>query len=404
MKRHLEMIASAFFILAIVMSVIPPLRANAQAGPVTISGHVSYQPRNYNSSLNNMMNGIDIEINLYEQDQYGVSYYLDTTYSDINGNYSFPSRLNWWTQDGAPLNVYLVLVTYHLETNVTNLTIPIGNYTFRNFATSLPPNPTATIDFPLTSAYQDYEAMWIFEDLRNTWNFVYNNDIRNGSHHGPGSVTAMWEKGANCYPFPDKCGSYTNAPLHYIFIARDNNNQSMDVVVQETSHMFMANANGVWYTGCLTHSILTSSSVDCAWPEGWADFLPLPVNNDVCYNLLSVNPCQGAPDSDYYNLEVHSRADLPAVPWGDTVEGRVAGALYDLYDSNNEGFDSMSTGFSPIAKIALGISPIYTFHDFWNNWAGGNGTAYNFYSGLTLWWNTINYANIRQIFLPVIKN
>ena len=105
-------------------------------------------------------------------------------------------------------------------------------------------------------------------------------------------------------------------------------------------------------------------------------------------------------------LEVHSRADNLALfnfNWGPAVEGRVAAALYDLYDSNNESYDWVSAGFPPIAHIALGTSQLSTFQDFWNAW----NAAYpqiSFPSKVTLWWNTINYGNIQQLFLPVIKN
>jgi hypothetical protein len=266
---------------------------------------------------------------------------------------------------------------------------------------------TWTINFSLTSSWQDYQAIWIFEDIRNAWIYVHENNAQ----YDPGPVTAVWERNTNCYPLqlPDwlnaPCGSfaYGGTGIHFIFVSHDDNTLSMDVVVHETAHMYMVNANQWWYTGCTQHWVFNPpSNVNCAWAEGWADFLPLPVNNSQCYNRFSVNSCQGQVDFDYFNLETHIRGDNPQqFNWGDTVEGRVAGALYDLYDYNNEGFDRKSAGFLPIAQIALDSYQTTTYYEFFLNWI--YSCQDSFASGLTLWWNTISYINIRLIYLPVIR-
>lgn len=152
---------------------------------------------------------------------------------------------------------------------------------------------------------------------------------------------------------------------------------------------------------CFQHYISRASDFKCAWAEGWADFLPLAVNNDQCYNY-SNDKCKGTADQDYYNLELHSRIDnWNDFNWGESVEGRVAGALYDLYDSNNEGMDQIFRGITPIANYALGNPPIQTFQDFWNLWKVNEPDT--FLSGLTLYWNTIMVININQIYLPRVN-
>jgi hypothetical protein len=105
-----------------------------------------------------------------------------------------------------------------------------------------------------------------------------------------------------------------------------------------------------WDIGCYNHQLFSQEDVNCAWSEGWADFLPLVVNGDPCYDF-DAGPCTGGPDIRHFNLEAHSRSDNPQLfPWGDAVEGRVAGALYDLFDNTNEGFDSATFGFAPVAN------------------------------------------------------
>jgi hypothetical protein len=402
MKRQTVMISCAFLVIMLAIGLINPSRASATPGNVTIQGQVTYQPRNWDPQKNNWRTGNEIQINLYERDSHQVEHLLDTIYTDKFGYFQFPSRTNWWAPDNTKLNIFYRIVTVFPYTYVTDTLS--RQYAFDSEISFLSTDGTVIKSFAITSSWTYYQAIWIFEDLRNAWNFVHDNDFRNGVQYNPGNVKALWEPGVNCYL--TLCTSYTNgAPIDpWIFIA-DNSNNSMDVVVHEVAHMFVVNANGWWYvaSSCSNHHINTSTEVNCAWAEGWADFLPLPVNNDHCYNFTK-NPCAGQADTDYFNLEVHNRGDRQNPPFalGDSVEGRVAAALYDLYDIyTNEGFDSISAGFAPISHISLGTSQITTFYDFWNNWNYSSGQS-PFLSGLTLWWNSIYYVNIRQIFLPNI--
>jgi hypothetical protein len=408
MKRRIVEIIAACLIVVLALSLMKPLHAAASPGNVIISGQVTYQPRDWDAQHPNWRTGNEMTIKLYEKDLQGNNHYLDTTYTNSIGWFVFPERTNWWGPDNRQLNIYLVAVTAYSNSSVTDrLSIQYG---FMSETTFLSHDGTWIKNFAVDQNWQGYQAIWIFEDLRNTWNYVHNNDFRNGVPYNPGNVTAMWEGGLTCYPwlipgYPFLCNSsfaYGGPALpHFIFIA-DNNLNSMDTVVHETGHIFMVNANGWWYVNqnCFSHYMFTAIDTGCAWSEGWADFLPLAVNGDPCYNFLS-KPCDGIIDQQYYNLEVHSRADNPSsFSWGDTVEGRVAAALYDLFDSNNEGGDTRSAGFDPISNIALGSTQITTFQGFWNNWIGSGQDPSR--SGMTLWWNTINYINIYQVLLPVV--
>jgi hypothetical protein len=412
MKRQVTKTLSAFLIAIIIMSITPPVHVEASYGTVVISGQVTYQPRNWNPQSPNWQVGREMQIDLYHMDLQGNDHYLATTVTDENGNFSFPSRLNWWSLDNRRLNVYFEIITaYPSSMNpITSVTDRLSaQYAFASDTTYLYYDGNWTKNFSITGVWPSYQAIWIFEDLRNAWNYVHENDFRNGVPYDPGNVKAVWEFNLDCYPieigdFDFNCGSFVYGVLlpHFIFIANGDNN-SMETVVHETGHIFMVNANGWWYvdSNCFEHYIDESSDVECAWAEGWAEFFPLVVNGDPCYDFLE-DPCEGLPDEDYYNLEVHNRTDDPDVfHWGDSVEGRVAASMYDLYDTNNEGFDWRSAGYGPISKIALGSSQVTTFQNFWNGWIGSSQDPV--LSGFTLWWNTINYANIQQIYLPIIR-
>jgi hypothetical protein len=129
----------------------------------------------------------------------------------------------------------------------------------------------------------------------------------------------------------------------------------------------MYNAEGLWFTSCANHGMFQSIDQWCGYIEGWADFFPLVVNGDACYDFRT-GPCEGVADINYYNLETHARAD--GKPEGDAVEGRVAGAMYDLFDNANEGFDHATFGFSPVWSVISTIPVVggSSFTDFWNNW------------------------------------
>ncbi len=400
MKWHMNVYARSFLIMILILCALVsyPVQGNNQS-IVTIHGKVTYEPRNLAVPLIYSV-AREVEIDLYEKSYDGIITKLNSqpVYTNSNGDFSF-SATNYWGPHDPYLNVFYKVNLSYQSTAVYD---PLDNnklYQFDSSTTFLNSDTTIdwTKDFIIDHSFTKYKAMWIFEDIRKAWNFVNTNDIRNGIHYDPGGVVAYWSMGSSCYQFI--CNSYSTP--NYIFIA-DTNMGSMDVVVHETGHKFMANG-GWWYPypDCWSHYIFGVSDQQCAWSEGWADFFAMAVNDDPCYNFR-LNPCSGIADMDYYNLEIHSRADDPSqFPWGDGVEGRVAAVLYDLYDYPNEGFDMVFAGFAPISQLALGNPGIHPLSQFWYAWNLNNGQSH-LKSGLTFWWNTIDYANIRRTLLPVV--
>jgi len=119
-----------------------------------------------------------------------------------------------------------------------------------------------------------------------------------------------------------------------------------------------------WDIGCWRHDIFSEEDEDCTWYEGWAEFLPLRVNGDQCYDW-GLGPCNGS----YEDIETHNLYDAPNIDnFGEAVEGRVAGALYDLVDYNNEIYDKTSFDFSLIAYLLVSSPLEESFSDFWESW------------------------------------
>jgi len=232
--------------------------------------------------------------------------------------------------------------------------------------------------------------MWIFQDLRRAWEY-----ITSQTGIDPGSATAKWERAANCYPSWPVCSSYFNGGVGgpYVYIAHDNAISS-DTVIHETGHHYMWNATGWWLwwdVWCYNHNLFSQEDVNCGWSEGWADFIPLAVNstlnpNDSCFDFGS-GPCGGG---FFENLELRNRDDLPPVfPWGDSVEGRVAGALYDLFDGVNEGFDSATFGFTPIANNVFQAPNEDCLEAFWEGWKISEENEHH--AVRAIYQNTIDY-------------
>jgi len=363
-------------------------------GQVTIRGTLKYADRGSNEA--NAL-GRYTKVYLYEQDPGETDDLLAITTTDGNGFFQFPTLTNW-DEDGTDtdpnnrrLDIYLVFeADYEDSTSARHRVTDLNGYTYVWPTSVLNDISDGLINLTalIPNNFPTLGAMWIFQDLRRAWEYIYNN-----TGIDPGSVTAKWQRGENCYPSWPFCSSffYGGPGEPFIFID-DASRFSGDTVVHEAGHHYMYNKTGWWLwwdIRCYKHSLFSQEDVRCAWSEGWADFLPLVVNGDPCYDFRT-GPCTGISDYDYYDLEAHSRSDNSQLfPFGDIVEGRVAGALYDLFDSTNEGFDSASFGFAPIANIVFQAPNEDRFSAFWNSWKASGWNRHH--AVRAIYQNTIDY-------------
>ncbi|MDD2695803.1 MAG: proprotein convertase P-domain-containing protein, partial [Anaerolineales bacterium] len=328
-------------------------------GQVTAQGTLFYSDRNGQSARARFT-----KVYLYDDDPGGTDDQLATTTTDANGFFQFPALTNWDTDDADPepgnrrLDLYVV---WEADVNdssasrrrVTDLS---GNpYNWNSYTSTNASDGTLDFSTYIPSYWSTLGSMWIFQDLRRAWEYFRDNTSPQAD---PGSVTARWEKDNDCYPFePGICSSFFYAGIGgpFIFIAQ-RNLISADAVVHEAGHHYMYNLNGWWLwwnIDCYYHNVFSLEDTDCSWSEGWADFFALVANGDPCYDF-GIGPCTGIPDQSHYDLENHSLNDNPQnYPFGDKVEGRVAGSLYDLFDSANESYDSASFDFAPIADLVV---------------------------------------------------
>ena len=315
-------------------------------------------------------------------------------YTDLRGDFSFPAKLNYDDDDPDDQDTRLDLyIRTEAIYNVSEYSQHRVNkfdgttYTWNGPPVLNVPSETVTMYPEINAESGNLGAMWIFQDLRRAWELVYTTQI------DPGSVTAIWDINEPCYNFICNSFFWGGPGDKYVFI-RSDNVISGDLVVHETGHNYMYNANGWWYCDdpfCWDHQMFEQINPNCAWSEGWADYFPLIVNNDPCFDW-GIGPC-GIDGTLYYDLEAINREPPPDYPWGDSVEGRVAGSLYDLFDNDNEGYDSATFGFEPIADIVFDGDVDENFSLFWVDWL--ERSMDNLHDAVrALYQNTIDYDTL----------
>lgn len=190
-------------------------------------------------------------------------------------------------------------------------------------------------------------AFWIKDDLDRAFSSI-------PQQPGPGIVE---------WSYTNIDGTYYRVGGHIYLKGEDR--ASPDTVIHEYGHNVMYNIYyGNWFprNDCPSpHYIQEISGINCGWTEGWADFFPLYVNGNPIFTWAS-----GA----YLDLEIPTWGTLY---WnnGDQVEGRVAGALWDIYDGANDGTDFITDGIGNIWYTIYhqkddGYANDKTFPQYWD--------------------------------------
>jgi parallel beta-helix repeat protein len=326
--------------------------------------------------------------------------YLASATTDANSFWEIGPVPNQDDPDEGTLDLYVIWETYATDSEESYRRVIdyYGGWTYQWQSGVFNDVSDGTVDFGTwyIPDGSDWEgAMWIFQDLRRAWEYVWSH-----TNTDPGSATVRWQP-SGTPPLPPPPWEPASLfwpywPVYGVQIA-PGDEELTDIVIHELAHQYMYNAMGWWFWPsdrfddmwtCLQHEVFSQETLLCAWTEGWADFFPLAVNDDPCYDFVPI-PCTGIPDVDHYNLEVHTWYD--GRPYGDTVEGRVAGALYDLFDASSDGWDWAEAvfGFASIWNLVRTIPDEESFADFWDSW---RATGYNQYWAVqALYQNTIDY-------------
>jgi hypothetical protein len=156
-------------------------------------------------------------------------------------------------------------------------------------------------------------------------------------------------------------------------------------VVHEIGHGVMDETYNDAYPSapnCNPHSVQGASSAGCAWTEGWAEWFPASVYNDPFFRW---------PNGASLNLETPTWG---TAGWsnGDTTEGRVAGALIDISDFNNEpSWDVYGEGAPGNIWTTFSNHVSGTFAQFWSQRASDGFNVSDPGALTSLYQNTIDY-------------
>lgn len=382
-------------------------------GQVTVRGSLFYTNRTGGFEPASSM-----KVYLWDHDANGSDDQVlpDPVVTDANGFFQFSPVTNWDYDDSDPdtrLDLYVVWQTDCCANNVQRYRVTDISGNVYWFPSDTRNNVAdGVVEFNNYLAPPGTNQEWatrLLQDNRRAWEYIWNST---NPHTDPGSAIVRWENGSNCYnlyPLVNVCSSFfwPFYPLGGEYIT-DVDKRSSDVVIHELGHQYMYNAFGWWFWGpdrfadaraCFGHQGLFNQYNElCAWTEGWAEFFPIAVNFDPQANPLDTcydwgpGPC-GANGFPSENIETRTWPNQPGQPdatTGHTVEGRVAGALFDLYDNSpTERWDTANFGFVPIWNIVRTAPNENSFAEFWNSWkkAGNNKHV----SVQAIYQNTIDY-------------
>lgn len=205
-------------------------------------------------------------------------------------------------------------------------------------------------------------AAWLFDDAMKMYDFLsrYNNNLKKANiEYDP------WHTTQSDVSSPELTVSHFNIFENVVKII-DTDTLSPNVTLHELGHLYMYEdyANRLPKSDCFSgrHIMYGTTEPGCAWNEGWAHFLSLVVNNS---SIFDYGPSLGSVTYDIEDTTLFEGN-------GDAVEGRVAGALWDLYDKADDGLDTRDYAFSDIySVIKTSVSEgnmIKNFADFWDKW------------------------------------
>jgi hypothetical protein len=264
----------------------------------------------------------------------GLDYLLAEVFSDVSGYFDSGLIVNndGPGEDGYDISIYIVAWNWAVQV--------VDSNGYRYYAVVGPYNDLSDGTYQFTIRMPRGHGAWMIFSYHNGitagWNYLY---VQTG-YQTP-MVTCRW-------PFEDQPHYHVGGEIHLPGWAAGY----PDVILHEYGHRVMYSCYGYIPPSMEEHSINLRSNSTTAWAEGWADFFPLVVQND--------------PDFAGENLETPTWF---TANWdsGDNVEGRVAGALWDIFDSQSEFSDTYSDGFQHIWNVVSSQTD-NTFREFWDAW------------------------------------
>jgi hypothetical protein len=314
---------------------------SALSGSVTVRGHCHYL-----DDLNAQYPIRYAAINLWDKTWYLVPRLLSSTSTDSTGYYSFNPIENTDEFGGSgTLDLYIEVLCDSDAVEVVPM-LPISIWPYSGLSASVDDVPDGTTTLDYTCDDSNMKGCWgIYHSIIAAYQTTADTQ-----GYFPRKATVVWPWiGTH---FADLW------ILQYIGI-ETGYEWNRDVVLHEYGHwimhcLYQGNVPSVDYGSDGVHYWNSHETPTTAWVEGWASFYACAMQNDRYFGLQSVT----------YDLESQE-------PKGDDVEGTIACILWDIYDSSNDGDDTLSMGLSPVWDVLMSYVPghhVTTVHEFWNGW------------------------------------
>jgi hypothetical protein len=358
-------------------------------GHIVVRGRIFYIDRN--SDRNHPGAGLRIEV--YDKDEraFGAFELLDTTVTDDKGFFESKEILNVDPDGptGSPegtQDIFLKLYTDNGTVSVyeTGTSQPFAWTSYQiderdGLVRNVPDGVVGLPPLYVMENTRNVEALWTYVNLVEGWLYLKTQTARD-----PGKVTAYWSTTSADGPRYD--------PATRAIYLRDADAGFADVVVQQEAYALVHNAYGTLpggWTGCTAgpvEDVKTATGAACAFAQGFATFYPLAVYGETEFESLALR----ALDLDLVG------PTTPGWASGDTVPGRIAGALWDLQqaDTTEEQYDRFNATFADIWQVMAQRQPD-TMRAWWQGWIALGKDACGALG--SLFQNTIDYNTAPRV-------
>lgn len=360
-----------------------PAQATPGAGQIIVRGRIQYVDRS--ADKKHPAAGIRVEIWDLDSGFPTTGEKLGETMTDANGRFESPPMANV-DRDGptgriaGTQDVFLKLFTNNgsvkLLKSGTDQDFGWVSYEVNLRDGKLDDVKDGFVGFPeqlYMADTRDVRALWTYVNIAEAWLYV-----KDFSGRDPGKVTAYWSPESLDGPRYDQAAR----SLHFRGEDADYGTQIGQYTAYALLHNVYEPLPALW-AECIAappKDPRLATSAACALVHGFAMFLPLGVARDAHFETPEVAEI----DMD--------AAKAGSVGWsdGDTVPGRVTGALWDLHENDltTETFDTFNTRFGDIWQVFADRHPA-TMKEWWDGWRAlkKNGCA----AVGSLFQNTINY-------------
>jgi len=360
-----------------------------------VKGQVKYTNRTYDTSGFTGTENLPIRyaaVQIRESESL-TDYTIGTTNTDSTGYFEYYVPDN---NDGVGGNrdIY-VRVIADSSAAVVQSNLTFLNYYFDSpIATNWPGGELWMDDNPYDAIHNSYKPSYatnynanaafnILDTMINGYQWA---DGLDGTATPP-KVTCEWD-----YQHSPSCGTCFNGLNTINILGSDNDPDEYDddILLHEYGHFIAAKysydkspgnthyweANFNYYYSTRPEEdggpLTLLQSRQLVWSEGWAHFVSSAVRND--YKQVDIKDSHGGSGFTYGYLNLETAEPAP-YEFGPDNEATIAAALWDIFDSDAESFDSLFRGDDEIFTIVddssyFNSSVDCDIDDFWNGWFG----------------------------------